>query len=126
MRPPMPRAIPTGTASRTADGDGLAVGLGVGLGLAVADALALALRGGTGSRRTAGSRRPAGSSATRSAPGDGLGSGRSAICTVLMLMKPEFVFTAVASSPCDLNTASTWSGVTFGSWNRISQVVPPV
>ena len=76
--------------------------------------------------------------ASRSAPGDplapgeplgpgaGLASGRSAIWTVLMWMKPEFVFTAVASSPCDLNTASTWSGVTFGSWKRISQVVPPV
>ena len=42
------------------------------------------------------------------------------------LDKPEPVETAVASRPCSAKTASTWSGVTFASWNLISQRVPPV
>ena len=33
---------------------------------------------------------------------------------------------ATASRPCLAKTASTWSGVTFGSSNRISHFVPPV
>ncbi len=57
--------------------------------------------------------------------GDGSG-GRRPIASVLMSMNPLPCLTTIAWRPFALNTVATWSAVTFGSSNRICQVVPPV
>ena len=57
--------------------------------------------------------------------GDGAGAARP-IGSVLIWMNPSLVEIATASRPCWAKTSSTWSGVTVGSSNLISQTVPPV
>ena len=56
----------------------------------------------------------------------GDGAGVRPIGSVLIWMKPLLVEIATASRPSWAKTASTWSGVTVGSSNLISQTVPPV
>src|SRR6476469_729247 len=95
------------------DGDalaeGLALGAGLGLGaaelLGAADAPALALAPGD----------PLAVAPDAAGLADGSGPWRSEICSVLISMNWEPALPAVASRPCCLKTASTWSGVTFGS-----------
>ena len=60
------------------------------------------------------------------AEGDGEGAGARPIGSVLTWMNPPAVEIATASRPCCAKTSSTWSGVTVGSSNLISQTVPPV
>jgi hypothetical protein len=124
---------PDGAAEPDADGDGLGdgLGLGLGLGLALGDGLGLAAGLADAPELALAPGDPL-APGEPLAPADAEGAGEGtpastpAICSVLIAMKPSPVVTAVASSPCDLKTASTWSGVTLGSWKRISHVVPPV
>jgi hypothetical protein len=57
--------------------------------------------------------------------GDAACSWRS-IGSVLMSMNPFCCLTTIAWRPFCLKTVATWSGVTFGFWNRSCHVVPPV
>src|SRR6476660_437413 len=112
-----------GDAEAPGDADGVALGLGLGLGAGLPLAVALALAAGLALALAAalalGAALPLGA-------GDRSGSRRSVSWMVLISMKPEPVVSAVASRPWDLNTASTWLGVTLASAKRISQRVPPV
>ena len=59
----------------------------------------------------------------------GVGAGGATvrpIGSVLMSMKSLPCFTTTACRPFSWKTWATWSAETFGSWNRICQVVPPV
>ncbi len=134
--------VPAGAADGDAEGEGLPDGLADGLAEGAADGLADGPRpDGLAEASSAGAgargRRGRGARATRTASADGRASvGTGVACgacgwrptgrTVRISMKPEPVVSAVASRPCSAKTASTWSGVTVGSSNLISQRVPPV
>ena len=133
--------FPTGAADGDAEGDAPAEADGAE-GAAEADAAPTELRSGDGCGAEADGRRtlrrptalteadgaaeplPVGRVATGVAVGTFVW--RPTICSVLISMNPEPVVSAVASRPCLAKTALTWSGVTAGSSNRISQRVPPV
>src|SRR3954471_20932452 len=106
-----------GTGEPLGAGEPLAVALGLGAGepLAAGDPLAAGVPLAPGE--------PLGVAVGGS---DGTTSRKSAGRSVLISMNPDPVVRAVAWRPCFANTASTWSGVTFGSSNRISHLVPPV
>src|SRR5262245_54538206 len=60
------------------------------------------------------------------AEGAGVGAGASAASFVRISMNPWPVWVTLASIPCPDSTSRTWSGLTFGSSNRIVHTVPPV
>ena len=119
----------TGPAEPDADG-GRARRTGLGLGLALADGLALATRSRCAGRAAALALAPGEPLATAAEPlgarraagdGDGAGVGAGDRCSVLISMKPDPGRDRGRLEALLAKTASTWSGVTFGSWNRISQ-----
>ena len=112
-----------GAGDPEGDGDGLGDGLADGLDDGEADAAGEA----DGFVDPEGApEAPALALGASVATGEADGTGASPIGSVLIWMYPSLVLIAVAANPCATKTASTWSGVTVGSANLISQTVPPV
>ena len=108
-----------GRARRRPDAPGWPTATGARCGLSARRGAAHALARPPTRRRRRAERRAPGSATGCAAP-------RPIGCSVLISMNPVPVEIAVASRPCSAKTASTWSGVTVGSSNLISQRVPPV
>ena len=109
-----------GEADGLGDGDGLPEGAGLTEGEAAGDELGLALGVELGVGLALGD-------------GDGLGLGEGgggvarSTGSVRISKKPDGCFvTVVLAKPSSAKTAWTWSAVTFGSANRMTQRVPPV